>query len=70
VPNGNSYWQISTGFPYTINIPEAPHNGQVLLDLEAMVSGPAAVINPALTWDQSSDAGAYTCTMVMTFTAL
>jgi len=66
-------------FPYTKNYTEAPHNGQVKMNLDIWANATIAseavpvrqtLINPGFTWQQSADAGIYTCFMVVTLTAL
>lgn len=66
-------------FPYTKSFPEAPHNGQVKMDMKAYINSSIAseavpirktLIDPNFTWQQSADAGEYTCTMTVTLTAL
>ncbi len=66
-------------FPYTKSYSEAPHNGQVKMDMNAYVNSSVAsenvpvratLINPAFTGIQSADAGVYACTMIVTLTAL
>lgn len=68
-------------FPIYGVFDEAPHNGQVKMDMRvfintALATDPGAggtkktVIDPNYTWDQSADAGEYTCQMTVTLTAL
>jgi hypothetical protein len=69
-------------FPYTEEFLEAPHNGQVKLQMNVhanddfLHSGRDNVdirrtrINPAYTDEMSADAGTYSCTMIMTLAAL
>jgi hypothetical protein len=67
-------------FPYTKSYTEAPHNGQVKMDMKAYVNSHLAVdegipirltiIDPTFTGIQSADAGDYTCTMVVTLAEL
>ena len=70
-------------FPRTQNFDEAPHNGQVHMQMQAFVNEYAAggalfdnvplrrtAINSSWTNDKSADAGEYTCTMVVTLAAL
>lgn len=66
----------------TTGLDEAPHNGQVLFKMNAKVNNPdgpteapgipirETLINQAFTWDQSADAGIYTCTMLVTLMAV
>ncbi|MFA5095475.1 MAG: hypothetical protein WC447_02340 [Candidatus Paceibacterota bacterium] len=65
-------------FPYTKQYAEAPHNGQVKMDLNIWANATIAseavpvrqtLINPAYTWDKSADAGNYTCNMTVTLGA-
>ena len=72
----------ASSFPKTANFSEAPHNGQVKMSLKAAVNShwePSkdagipireTVINSAFSNQQSADAGEYTCTMLVTLTAL
>lgn len=72
----------ASSFPKTANISEAPHNGQVKMRMTAHVNSSwhpskdagipirQTLINSAFTNDQSADAGDYTCTMLVTLTAL
>ena len=74
------WWDGASQFPITKNYAEAPHNGQVKMQMTVEANGTTTpdpgmpvrqiAINPAFTWDQSADAGVYTCTMVVTLTAL
>lgn len=66
-------------FPYTKNYAEAPHNGQVKMDMTAYINSSIAseavpvrktLIDPTFTGIQSADAGVYQCTMLVTLTAL
>jgi hypothetical protein len=66
-------------FPYTKNYTEAPHNGQVKMDMVSYINSTIAseavpvrktLIDPTFTNIQSADAGVYECTMVVTLTAL
>ncbi len=66
-------------FPHTKNYTEAPHNGQVKMNLDIWANANIAseaipirgtLINPAFTIRDSADAGIYTCSMVVTLTAL
>jgi len=83
--NGNrdlfygTWLQGAHQFPYTKSFPEAPHNGQIKMDMKAYVNSTIAseqipvrptIIDPNMTWQQSADAGVYECTMDVTFTAL
>jgi hypothetical protein len=83
--NGNrdlfygTWLQGAHQFPYTKSFNEAPHNGQVKMDMKAWVNSTiaseavpvrATIIDPNYTWQQSADAGEYTCTMTVTLTAL
>jgi len=74
-----TWLQGANQFPYTKSYSEAPHNGQVKMDMVAYVNSAIAseavpvlqtLINPAFTNAQSADAGDYTCTMVVTLAAL
>jgi len=80
--NGDGNWGIAAKeFPFTESILEAPHNGQVALNMYPYVNyaGNAArdgvpvretLINSNFTNAQSADAGDYTCTMIVTLAAL
>lgn len=66
-------------FPYTKSFSEAPHNGQIKMDMKAYVNSTiaseqvpvrATIIDPNYTWQQSADAGVYECEMEVVFTAL
>lgn len=66
-------------FPSTEEYSEAPHNGQVKLDMVSYINSSVAseavpvrktLIDPNFTNVQSADAGVYECTMVVTLTAL
>jgi hypothetical protein len=66
-------------FPYSKDYTEAPHNGQVFLDISVFVNDTVAseaipvraiAINPAFTWQQSADAGVYTAQLTITLTAI
>lgn len=73
-------WFDGSGiFPRTKNFTEAPHNGQVAFQMTVGVNDtttPDTIptrevrINPAFTWQQSADAGVYTCDFTITLTAL
>lgn len=74
-----TWLQGANQFPRTKSYSEAPHNGQVKMDMKAWVNSSIAseavpvrhtLINPAFTNDQSADAGDYTCTMLITLLAL
>jgi len=59
--------------PWTYTANEAPHNGWVGIDFMCYghrVDGPAAKIDRNQAYDQSPDAGVYTCFLVITLTAL
>ncbi len=80
--NTNLPDQWGTGasqFPLTKEFTEAPHNGQVYMSLIPYINSDGhqdnwpqrkTLINPAFTNEQSADAGDYTCTMIVTLTAL
>jgi len=68
-------------FPFSKNYTEAPHNGQVGLMMTAWVNHTfgtnpdlptirQTLINPGFSIRDSADAGIYTCSMVVTLTAL
>lgn len=66
-------------FPYTKSYSEAPHNGQIKMDMKAYINSSIAseavpirktLIDPTFTNIQSADAGEYTCKMLVTITAL
>jgi len=70
-------------FPKTVNLTETPHNGQVAMKMAAKINAIGqgseenhgypirqTLIDPTFTWDQSADAGVYTCTMLVTLNAL
>ncbi len=66
-------------FPYTKSYTEAPHNGQIKMDMVAYVNSSIASeavpvrrtqINSSFTAEQSADAGDYKCTMIVTLAAL
>lgn len=66
-------------FPHSKDYTESPHNGQVKMDMRVYANAPIAsesvpmrktLINPAFTWQQSADAGIYTCQMTVTLTAI
>ncbi len=76
-------WGIgASSFPKTASFDEAPHNGQIKMNMQAAVNShwmPAndvgipirnTVIDASMTNDQSADAGKYSCTMLVTLTAL
>jgi len=80
---GLNYGVRAGAFPKTATLDEAPHNGQVHMKMSVKVNSTSdpneistgfpireTVINPAFTWDQSADAGVYTCTMLVTLTAI
>lgn len=65
-------------FPYSKQYAEAAHNGQVKMNLNIWANATIAseaipvrqtLINPAFIWDQSADAGVYTCSMTVTLGA-
>jgi len=73
----------ANSFPKTQTYVEAPHNGQVHMEMTAYVNEYAAggalfdnvplrrtQINPNWTNEKSADAGEYTCTMVVTLAAI
>jgi hypothetical protein len=72
--------QSAERFPISKDFSEAPHNGQVRMDLHVWINSPYSaddsisqretLINPAFTWQQSADAGTYACQMVVTLTAI
>jgi hypothetical protein len=77
--NGDGNWGIAAKeFPYTQSISEAPHNGQVALNMYPYVNTASrdnvpvrqTLINSGFTNDMSADAGDYTCSMVITLAAL
>lgn len=74
-----NWLQEASNFPHTKNFEEAPHNGQIKMDIIAFVNSTkksAAVpvrktaIDPNMDRRQSADAGIYECTMQVTFIAL
>ncbi len=74
-----TWLQGANNFPYTKNYAEAPHNGQIKMDMKAYINSSVAseavpvrktLIDPTFTNIQSADAGVYECTMVVTLTAL
>lgn len=75
----DAWKQSALQFPHTKSFDEAPHNGQILMDLQTWVNTAdngegvpqrETLINPNFTNSQSADAGVYECTMVVTLTAL
>jgi hypothetical protein len=75
----NSGAMDAKGFPFSWDYPEAPHNGQVRMDwlvyvnwedLQDTVPVRHTRIDPAFDWQDSADAGLYTCTIVVTLGAL
>lgn len=74
-----TWLQGANQFPYTKSYSEAPHNGQIKMDMVAYVNSSVAseavpvrktLIDPGFTNVQSADAGQYACQMVVTITAL
>lgn len=74
-----SWLQGANNFPYTKSYAEAPHNGQIKMDMVAYVNSAIAsedvpvlqtLINSAFSDGQSADAGLYECTMVVTLAAI
>jgi len=81
-----SWWDFtdwfdgSSQFPITKDCLEAPHNGQVRMKMTIGANSTTTpdpgcptrkiAIDPSFTWDQSADAGTYSCTLIVTFTAL
>lgn len=74
-----NWLQEASNFPHTKNFEEAPHNGQIKMDMVTFVNSTKkstitpvrkTVIDPSMNWQQSADAGVYECTMQVTFTAL
>ncbi|HKK54531.1 MAG TPA: hypothetical protein VJ926_03365 [Patescibacteria group bacterium] len=67
-------------FPLGEDFVEAPHNGQVRMNISAFINTALAtdpgasvkktIIDPNFTWDQSADAGVYEASIVATFSAL
>jgi hypothetical protein len=66
-------------FPYSWEHAEAPHNGQIKLkfniytnweDVQDSIPIRHTTINPAFAWQDSADAGLYTCSVVVTLGAL
>lgn len=75
----DGHMQADHEFPHTKTFNDAPHNGQVKMDIQAWVNSSVRTgavpmrktkIDPNMTWDQSADAGEYACSMVVTFSAL
>ena len=79
-PLSSNELQSANNFPFSKDYSEAPHNGQVRMDMKVYVNTPLAwdgvvpqrktLIAPAFTDQDSADAGIYTCTMVVTLGAL
>ena len=69
----------AASFPLSRDFTEAPHNGQIALNLQVQVNSPITwggvpmrytYIDPDLTYQDSADAGEYKAYMVVTITAL
>ena len=74
-----TWLQGANQFPYTKSYSEAPHNGQVKMDMKAYINSTIAsegvpvrktLIDPNYKNIDSADAGDYTCSMTVTITAL
>jgi len=66
-------------FPFSKDYAEAPHNGQVKMELDVWANANIAseaipirgtLINPAFSDRDSADAGIYSCSMLVTLTAI
>jgi hypothetical protein len=75
----NSGAMDAKGFPFSWDYAESPHNGQVRMDwlvyvnwedLQDSVPVRHTRIDPSFTWQQSADAGLYTCSVIVTLGAL
>jgi hypothetical protein len=74
-----TWLQGANQFPYTKQYSEAPHNGQIKMDLDIWANSAIASeaipvrqtnIDPSYTWDQSADAGVYQASLTVTLGAI
>ncbi len=74
-----TWLQGANQFPYTKQYQEAPHNGQIRMDLDVYANANIAseaipirqtVIDPSYKWDQSADAGVYQASLTVTLGAI
>ena len=73
------WFDHSGKFPVSKDVTEAPHNGQVHMNMTLDVNGGTShgtvpirktLIDPSFSWEESADAGEYEASLKVTFTAL